>query len=77
MLWMPLLSPGVLIPLGLRSRPFQVAAGPTHLHDSDRDGIFNLCCNDDLGCSVDREVKARKFAVRCGAGPAPPALGCG
>eukprot|EP00983_Pelagomonas_calceolata_P099003 1158410-Pelagomonas_calceolata.AAC.7 len=44
------------------------------LHNSNYDGVLNLCFDDDVSCCVNREVKARKFAVRCGARLAPPAL---
>eukprot|EP00983_Pelagomonas_calceolata_P001216 41830-Pelagomonas_calceolata.AAC.1 len=64
LLWMPLLGPGVPVPGTLQSTcgPFQLAAGPTDVHASSCDGIFDLWCNDGLSRSVDREVKARKFA---------------
>eukprot|EP00983_Pelagomonas_calceolata_P123664 1161032-Pelagomonas_calceolata.AAC.1 len=36
--------------------------------------MLNLCFDDGVSCCVNREVKARKFVVRCGPGPATPAL---
>eukprot|EP00983_Pelagomonas_calceolata_P064905 1148351-Pelagomonas_calceolata.AAC.1 len=54
--------------------PFQLAAEPTELHNSNCNGMLNLCFDDGVSCCVSREVKARKFAVRYGPGPATPAL---
>eukprot|EP00983_Pelagomonas_calceolata_P102374 1158798-Pelagomonas_calceolata.AAC.6 len=42
--------------------PFQLAAEPTELHNSNCDGILNLCSIDGVSCFVDRDVKAQKFA---------------
>eukprot|EP00983_Pelagomonas_calceolata_P121797 1160835-Pelagomonas_calceolata.AAC.2 len=42
--------------------PFQLAAEPTDLHDSNCDVMLNLCSNDGVSCCKDREVKAQTCA---------------
>eukprot|EP00983_Pelagomonas_calceolata_P068323 1149871-Pelagomonas_calceolata.AAC.1 len=41
------------------SGPFQLAAEPTNSHNSNCDGMFNLCSNNGVSCRVIREVKAQ------------------
>eukprot|EP00983_Pelagomonas_calceolata_P000788 28605-Pelagomonas_calceolata.AAC.8 len=61
----------VLSKTGVCTRIENESGAPGHACD----GIFNFCSNDGVSCSVDREVKAGKFAAAMWSRTCTPALG--